>query len=240
MILVTLITGILSLPIIIFRMSHAMHRVGYLWGRTLAWLARIQMEVEGLDRLHRDGPVVFISNHQSMIDILVFFSILRVPFAWMAKASLFKIPLFGWAMTAAEYIPVERDDRRKALDSLYDAADIVKGGRSVMVFPEGTRGFSDGSMRQFKKGGFILAKRAAVVIQPITIHGASAIMPPKQKGTRIQRVSSGNVQMVIHPPLQPEVYAEMSPEDLSAHVREIIEEPLSRLKEQVARATANR
>ncbi len=230
LILVTLITGIVTLPFMIFRMRHAMHSSGYLWGRSLCWLAGIRMDVEGVDRLHKGGPVIFISNHQSMVDIIVFFSVLRVPFAWMAKASLFKIPLFGWGMAAAGYIPVERDDRRKSLDSLYNAADMVKAGRSVVIFPEGTRGFPDGSMRQFKKGGFILAKRAAVVIQPITIHGASAVMPPKQRGTRIQRISPGDVQMLIHPPIQPETYAEMSPEDLSAHVRAIIEEPLARMK----------
>jgi 1-acyl-sn-glycerol-3-phosphate acyltransferase len=236
MILVTFITGILTLPFMVFRMRHAMHSSGYLWGRTLAWLAGIRMHVEGLDRLHKDGPVIFISNHQSMVDILVFFSVLRVPFAWMAKASLFKIPLFGWGMTAAGYIPVERDDRRKALDSLYDAADMVKAGRSVVIFPEGTRGFPDGSMRQFKKGGFILAKRAAVVIQPITIHGASAVMPPKQRGTRIQRISPGDVQMMIHPPLQPETYADMTAEELLAHVRTIIEEPLAQMKARTSGA----
>ncbi|MCR9141243.1 MAG: 1-acyl-sn-glycerol-3-phosphate acyltransferase [bacterium] len=236
LILITLITGILTLPFMIFRMRHAMHSSGYLWGRTLCWFAGIRIEAEGIDRLHSDGPVIFISNHQSMVDIIVFFSVLRVPFAWMAKASLFKIPLFGWGMAAAGYIPVERDDRRKALDSLYGAADMVKAGRSVVIFPEGTRGFPDGSMRQFKKGGFILAKRAEVVIQPITIHGASAVMPPKQRGTRIQRISPGKVQMMIHPPIAAAAYADMSPEELSAHVRTIIEEPLARMKARAADA----
>ena len=237
MILVTIITGLVSLPLMIFRLRHAMHGVGYYWGRVLTWLAGIRMEVEGADQLYRDGPVVFIANHQSMVDIIVFFSVLRVPFAWMAKASLFKIPLFGWGMSAAGYIPVERDDRRKSMDSLYNAADLVKAGRSVIVFPEGTRGFPDGSMRQFKKGGFILARRAAVTIQPITIHGASDVMPPKQ-GMRVQRIYPGPVYMQIHKPLPPESYAHMSAEELSAHVRQIIEEPLPRFKAALERARA--
>lgn len=206
-----------------------MHATGYFWGRTLGWLAGIQIELEGDERLHTDGPVIFISNHQSMVDIIVFFSVLRIPFAWMAKASLFKIPLFGWGMSAAGYIPVERDDRRKSLDSLYSAADQVKGGRSVIIFPEGTRGHPDGSMRAFKKGGFILAKRAAVTIQPVTIHGASAIMPAKQKGTRVQRIRPGTVQMLIHPPIPPADYADATPEELSERVRVIIEAPLAQM-----------
>lgn len=230
LILVTIITGLLSLPFIIFRMRHAMHAVGYYWGRSLTWLAGIQMQVTGRENLHTDGPVAYIANHQSMVDIIVLYSNLRVPFAWMAKASLFKIPLFGWAMSAAGYIPVVRDDRRKSLDSLYSAADMVKAGRSVMIFPEGTRGFPDGTMRQFKKGGFILAKRAGVVIQPITIHGAHRVMPPKQRGTRVQRIYSGTVHLVFHPPIQPEAYADLSPEELLEQVREIIEAPLPRLR----------
>jgi 1-acyl-sn-glycerol-3-phosphate acyltransferase len=240
MVLVTLVIGILSLPFMIFRLRRPMHMVGFVWGRMLTWLAGIQVHVEGREHLHRIGPIVLIANHQSMVDIIVFYTILDIPFAWMAKASLFKLPFIGWGMTAAGYIPVERHDRRRSLDSLYEAAEIVKRGRSVIVFPEGTRGHPDGSMLPFKKGGFILAKRAGVVVQPVTIHGANTVIPPRQKGTRVQRIYPGAVRVVIHPPLQPRVYADMSPEDLSEHVRGIIQAPLARLRREVAATTIPR
>ena len=74
-----------------------------------------------------------------MFDIGVFYHILdvAVQFRWMAKASLFKIPIVGWAMKAGGYIPVERDDRRKALQSMFNAADQIRQGKSVIIFPGG-------------------------------------------------------------------------------------------------------
>ncbi len=226
----TLLIGLAVLPAILFRIRPVMSRVAVVWGRTLTWLAGIHIDIENAEKFHRNGPVVIISNHQSMVDVIVFYSGLPVPFVWMAKASLFKIPIMGWGMTAAGYIPVERENRRKSQDSLMKAADIVrKYSRSVIVFPEGTRGYPDGSMRPFKKGGFLLAKRAGVVIQPVTIHGAASVMPPKQTGMFMQRIYGGNVHLVFHDPMMPEEYQDMSVEALSEHVRAVIERPLERL-----------
>jgi 1-acyl-sn-glycerol-3-phosphate acyltransferase len=225
----TLFVGFALLPFMILRLGGVVHWAGHYWGRVLLGLGRVTVHVENPERLYRSGPVIFLCNHQSLVDVLVFFDALRVDFAWMAKASLFKIPIFGWGMAAAGYIPVERGDRGKSLQSLYDAADKVKAGQSVIIFPEGTRGHPDGTMHAFKKGGFILAKRAGVVIQPLTISGANTVMPPKQR-RGIQRVYPGHVHLVIHPPLMPEDYAELSVEELMAKTRTIIERPLDRLR----------
>ncbi|MBX7059665.1 MAG: 1-acyl-sn-glycerol-3-phosphate acyltransferase [Leptospirales bacterium] len=236
MVLWTLIIGILLLPFMILRIGAVIHFTGHYWARLGLWMAGMRVHVENPEKLWRGGPTIFISNHQSMLDILVFFRELRLPFAWMAKASLFKIPIIGWGMSAAGYIPVERGNREKSLGSLYKAADKVREGQSVIVFPEGTRGHPDGTMHAFKKGGFILAKRAGVVIQPLTISGAAALMPPKQK-VSLQRVYAGDIYLVIHDPILPEEYADASVEDLMQQIRAIVERPLDRLR-QIAAALA--
>ncbi len=230
MLLWTLFIGIILLPFMALRIGSAIHFVGHYWGRVGLFLGGVQVHVENREKLYTGGPVIFISNHQSMLDILVFFREFRLPFAWMAKASLFKIPLFGWGMAAAGYIPVERGNREKALQSMYRAAEKVRReGQSVIVFPEGTRGHDDGSMLAFKKGGFILAKRAGVVLQPVTIFGANRIMPPKQKNF-MQRIYRGHIHLVIHDPIMPESFADASVEDLMHQIRVIIERPLDRLR----------
>ncbi|MCB1324794.1 MAG: 1-acyl-sn-glycerol-3-phosphate acyltransferase [Spirochaetales bacterium] len=227
---VTFVQGLLILPALLFGARRFIHANGVLWARILARLSGIKIIVENEENLYNDDTVIVVSNHQSLLDVLVMYHFLKVRFAWMAKASLFRIPVFGWLMAGAGYIPVERENRKKSLDSLYAAAVRIQEGNSVIVFAEGTRGHPDGTMRPFKRGGFILAKRAAVVLQPVTINGAAGIIPPRQ-GSFMQRIYSGTVRVVVHPPIFPDEYQNLSPDQLSDHVRSIIEGPLARLQE---------
>ena len=101
-----------------------------------------------------------------------------MPFRWLAKEELFKIPIFGPAMRRAGYIPINRGNPRDALKSLNNAAAKIREGASVVVFPEGTRS-EDGNLLPFKNGGFILAIKSRVPIIPVAIHGTQAIKPKK-------------------------------------------------------------
>ncbi|MBI39441.1 MAG: 1-acyl-sn-glycerol-3-phosphate acyltransferase [Leptospiraceae bacterium] len=224
-VLVTLFYGLLVMPFVLFRASHIIHWYATMWGRTLLKLSFSRVTVMGKEKIYREGPVIFLSNHQSMFDIGVFYHILdvAVQFRWMAKASLFKIPIVGWAMKAGGYIPVERDDRRKALQSMFNAADQIRQGKSVIIFPEGTRGTPEGKLLKFKKGGFILAKKANVTLQPVTIWGAHEIMPP-QRDKRLQRLNRGHIQVTVHDPISPEEYQDLSVDQLSDLIRAKIEE----------------
>jgi len=147
----------------------------------------------------------------------------------MAKASLFTIPIFGKAMKGAGHIPVEREDPKKAKESLFKAAQIIRSGTSVILFPEGTRGKEDGNLLPLKKGAFVLAKMSEVTIQPITIWGANKVIPI-QKGKWIQRVYPNLVQVFIHEPLEFSQIQDLSVEELSLKIREILEYPISKLK----------
>jgi 1-acyl-sn-glycerol-3-phosphate acyltransferase len=152
------------------------HRHGRGWSRVGLWLAGVKVEVVGADKVPHASPVIFMSNHQGNFDILALFMAIPHRFYWLAKEELFRIPVFGHSMARAGYIPLDRGDGRRALKSVEAAAATVRGGRSVLIFPEGTRTF-DGSLLPFKKGGFLLAGKAGVPVVPVTIKGSMQVNP---------------------------------------------------------------
>lgn len=229
-------TGIICtflIPFALFKRRRMVHRVGRIWGRLLATIHGMRIEVENPRNLPTGGPVLLVANHQSFLDMVAFMSVIRVPFGAMAKASLFRIPLFGSVMRGAGCIPVHRDDRKKAMESLMQAARSVRAGNSLMVFPEGSRSLDETRLLPFKKGAFILVRKAAVPIVPITIFGANRLMPPKQR-TFIQRVRPGTIRMVVHQTLVPADYAGLSVDELQSRMYRTISRPLERLRQITA------
>jgi 1-acyl-sn-glycerol-3-phosphate acyltransferase len=172
--------------------------------------------VTGGERILPEQPYVFMCNHQSNFDIPVLLGNLPVQFRWLAKAELFKVPIFGRAMHAAGYISIDRSDRQSAFESLQKAADVLRGGVSIMVFPEGTRSL-DGVLKPFKKGGFVLAIEAGVPVVPVAIRGTHGIMP---KGKRLIR--PGDVTVCIGEPIATTPYTLETKEVLMGYVRHAI------------------
>jgi 1-acyl-sn-glycerol-3-phosphate acyltransferase len=136
-----------------------------------------------------------MSNHQSNFDILALLAAMPRQIHWIAKKELFEIPFFGPSMRRGGYIPLDRTDGRKALQSMDEAAATIHQGKSVVLFPEGTRS-TDGNLLPFKRGGFILARKAAVPVIPVTINGSGGINPAGEI-----RLYSGNIRITLHPPL---------------------------------------
>lgn len=167
-----------------------------LWARSALALAGVRVTVEGTGQLPA-GPVIFMSNHQSNFDILSMLATMPRQIHWIAKKELFEIPVFGPSMRRGGYIPLDRGDGRKALKSMDHAAAMIHDGRSVVMFPEGTRS-PDGRLLPFKRGGFILARKAEVPVVPVTINGSGRINP----ANRI-RLYPGSIRIVLHPPVVP-------------------------------------
>jgi 1-acyl-sn-glycerol-3-phosphate acyltransferase len=134
-----------------------------------------------------------MSNHQSNFDILSLIAVAPRRIYWIAKKELFDIPVFGSSMRRGGYIPLDRSDGRKALKSMENAAAIIREGKSVVMFPEGTRS-RDGHLLPFKRGGFMLAVRAGVPVVPVTINGSGKINP----GGLI-RLYPGRISLTLHP-----------------------------------------
>lgn len=141
-----------------------------LWARIILWSALIRLRVEGAARVPRDEPVVFMSNHESWLDIPVLLASIPVQVRFLAKKSLFGIPFLGWAMRAMGFIPVDRKNRREAVKSFEEAAQHIRTGRSVLIFPEETR-TRTGDLLPFQRGGFLIAIKAGVPIIPVGLDG---------------------------------------------------------------------
>ena len=191
------------------------HRHAAFWARMGLRLAGVSVEVAGQEKVPADEPIIFMSNHQSNFDILALFVAIPQRFAWIAKKELFRIPVFGHSMGRAGYIPLDRSDGRRALKSMDEAAATIRNGRSVVIFPEGTRTM-DGKLLPFKQGGFLLAGKAGVRVVPVTITGSMQINPPKRLQLR-----PGRIRVAFGEPLRPSAAGAGSKqrESLMEHVR---------------------
>lgn len=168
------------------------------WARMILWVSGVKAEAFGTEHADPHSPKIYMSNHQSAFDIFVLLDKLRVNFKFILKQELMGIPILGFAMRRTGYIAIDRRDPRKAVVSMHEAARKIRGGASVLVFPEGTRS-PDGQLGSFKKGGFHLALKAGCDIIPLTIVDSYRIMP---KGTL--RINRGRIVMVVGKPISVE------------------------------------
>ncbi|MGQ9500230.1 MAG: lysophospholipid acyltransferase family protein [Dissulfurimicrobium sp.] len=173
------------------------HRIGIIWSRILFWAAGAKLFVTGRENIPSDRPVVFASNHASQFDIPILYLALGVQFRFLVKKELFHIPLLGTAMKRAGYIPIDRSGGRAAILSLKKAAQRIKEGTSIVVFPEGTRSV-DGRLQPFKSGGMQLAIHAGCPIVPVAISGSHELLP---KGSLSLR--PGPIHVAIGRPIDP-------------------------------------
>jgi 1-acyl-sn-glycerol-3-phosphate acyltransferase len=155
-------------------------RVPRIWSRMILWAAGVKVQVHGMERFQTadggtTGSYIFASNHVSHFDIPALVGALPKHF-FVAKSELFKIPVFGPGIRAVGTIPIERTNQKAAFVSYRVAADRIRAGASVVVFPEGTRG-TEYNIRPFKKGPFVLAIEAGVPIVPCIVHGTIEVLP---------------------------------------------------------------
>ena len=145
------------------------------WARGMLFISGIEVVIHGDERMRTGEPRIFASNHVSWYDVLVLVAYLP-RYSFVAKAELFRVPLFGGAARAVGTIPIERENRTAAFQSYEEAAERMRGGRNVVVFPEGTRGDAY-ALRPFKKGPFVLAVASGAPIVPTLIHGTIEALP---------------------------------------------------------------
>jgi 1-acyl-sn-glycerol-3-phosphate acyltransferase len=168
------------------------------WARTLCRGCGIEVTCSGGEAVRWNEPHILMANHQSYLDIPVLFAALPEPFGMLAKQELFRVPVFRSAMKGLRCIPIHRANRRESFESLKRAAELVRGGNTIVVFPEGTRS-EDGKLAELKKGAFHLAEMAGVPVVPIGIRGTAGGLP---KGALLIR--RAKVHITVGVPLVPE------------------------------------
>ncbi len=185
-----------------------------LWARLVLWFGGIKLRSEFSPGLDLKERYLYLASHESLTDILVLYASLPQKVVMVAKRSLLIIPIFSWGMWLAGYVFINRSDRASAYKSMHDAGKLVRRGRSVLVFPEGTRG--DGkSLQKFKRGGFVLAQAAAIQVVPVGIYGTHAVLPRDHFC-----VYPGRVGVCVGKPIAPPA-GEMTDQQLLAWMAEV-------------------
>jgi len=174
------------------------------WAQSAMAGLRIGAEVRGLDRVP-NGGFVYASNHQSLIDILVLAAVLPGDFKWVAKQSLMKVPVLGWHLALSGHVGVDRaGDRKSAVDSIDKFVAVLKAGKPLLIFPEGTRS-RDGVLKPFKNGGFHAALRADVPVVPVALDGTFELMSKDKKSMeRVLQTVRVRIGHAIYPSDLPE------------------------------------
>jgi 1-acyl-sn-glycerol-3-phosphate acyltransferase len=193
------------------------------WSATVIELTRIDLDVRWQTPIDWRRPYVIMSNHQSHMDIPVLYRVIPPSVRMVAKKELFRVPLFGKAMTSAGFIEVDRGQRERAIASLEAAAARVRGGASVWIAPEGTRS-ADGEIGALKKGGFMLARSAGVPILPIVLSGTRDALPRGAAAI----VRGARVRVEVGAPIETEGVAV---DELMRQVRETFTNGLARLRQ---------
>lgn len=183
------------------------------FGRRVIELLDIQLEASGAERVPPDRAYIYMSNHQSHLDIPMLYATLPSPtIRMLGKKELFDIPLWGRGLRAAEFVEVDRSNHESALKSIAYAARLVEDGVSIYLAPEGTRS-RDGSIGKLKKGGFHLALGTKAPIVPVAIQGTIDVLP---RGSRLMRTGK-SVRVTIGAPI------EVEGRDLDGLMREVRE-----------------
>jgi len=189
------------------------------FSRRVVELLDVRLTATGADRVPPGRAYVYMSNHQSHLDIPMLYATLPSPtIRMLAKKELFEIPLWGRGLRAAEFVEVDRSNHQRAVQSIEQAARLVRDGVSIYLAPEGTRS-RDGRIGKLKKGGFHLAIDTGTPIVPVAIRGTIDILPRGGKAMRTGRA----VEVTIGAPIAiegrslPEVMAEVE-QFLRVHV----------------------
>jgi len=183
------------------------------WARGLLKAWGVQLEAEHLERLPPQGPYIVMANHQSHADVPILFASLPIIPGFLAKKELARVPFLSMALRAGGHVLIDRSDNSSARHALKAAAEEIGAGKTIAIFPEGTRGDSD-TLGDFKKGGFLIAKRAGVPVVPVGIQGSRAIWHRDEWLPR-----SGRVRVRVGTPIAPSETRALSVEALSQRVR---------------------
>lgn len=188
---------------------------GVAWAKVMQWVTPMHVTVKGRENMKEGQSYIITSNHQGAYDIFAIYGSLGVSFRWVLKKELRKAPVLGYACEKMQHIFIDRSSKMAAYRSMQNAKQILTGGTSVVIFPEGTRSGS-AQIGQFKHGAFKLAYSLELPILPVTIKDTYKVM---SKG--LSTLMPHNVELIIHEPIDTLKYTDRQ-EDLINATREAI------------------
>ncbi len=203
------------------RRKVALHLFTCFWASLYTWLNPAwPVTIIGREKLRSNRAHVLVSNHLSLIDILVLFRLFS-HYKWVSKIQNFRIPFIGWNMSLNGYIKLKRGDRQSVMKMLRECEATLASGSSIMMFPEGTRS-ATGRMRSFKPGAFEVAIKTCSPIQPMVIDGSANALP---KGGFVLQ-GRHPITVTVLDAIPPEEFGDRNAEELSLYVRGLIAQQL--------------
>lgn len=190
-------------------------KVAQLWGKYCFKLSWSRLKIINAHLIDKTKNYLVLANHSSNFDIFLLTGFLGLKVIFISKRTNFNIPLVGWSMKSMGCIPVNRRNKRSALESIEKAADEYQAGMSVIIFPEGTRNL-DRKLMPFKEGFMHIAKNNPVTVLPVAIHGAANIQRP-----RATTVLPGKIVLTINEPITLTPEMQTTPENKKAFVTKI-------------------
>lgn len=184
------------------------------------------IHIEGREKAVKGATYVIISNHQSLIDILLI-NCLRYKYKWISKIENFNVPVIGWYLKMADYIVVDRGNEESKLEMLAKSLNCLKKGNSIMIFPEGTRS-QNNEISFFKRGAFQLALQAYVPILPVLIDGTGGILP--KHGLIFG--SGHHINIKVLDPVNPADFDTDNPDNLALQLSLMMRARLNELRAQ--------
>jgi putative phosphoserine phosphatase / 1-acylglycerol-3-phosphate O-acyltransferase len=175
----------------------ATNQLTRLFGDIGSAFAGLDFEIDGLPNLRREGPTIYVFNHQSLLDSMVIAHLLRNDVVAMCKKEMASVPVVGHLLRQADTIFVDRDEADQT-DVVRRALDVLKNGRSLVIAPEGSRS-TLGDIQPFKHGAFFLARKAGVPIVPIVLHNVKDALP---NGGLLIRPAT--IRVSVLPPISPD------------------------------------
>jgi len=193
--------------------------------RILVWIMPIwKVRIEGREKALKGTAYVIISNHQSILDILLV-NCLRYRFKWVSKIENMKVPVLGWYLRMADYIIINRGDAESKEQMIERSLKCLRGGNSIMMFPEGTRSV-DCAIGFFKRGAFQLAISAQVPLLPIVLDGSGGILP--KHGLIFN--TGHKIRIKVYDPVMPESFNTDDPDVLSRNFSNFMTEALREMR----------
>ncbi|GAB5520249.1 MAG: lysophospholipid acyltransferase family protein [Rhodothermales bacterium] len=192
------------------------------WGRWTLALSGFRLTVHQETPLDPEQPYVFVANHQNLLDIMILLAGIPEAFGFIAKTETKRIPFIGLALQQSPSIFLDRSDPRRAVASLQEAGERIRQGNSVLIFPEGSRSYSD-TLQPFKKGAFQVAVAAGVPLVPATIHDSYQVMNEKRFMAR-----PGRIHLTIGTPVSMEGKKRSDLPQVMATVHEVMSDALIR------------
>jgi 1-acyl-sn-glycerol-3-phosphate acyltransferase len=221
-VLITLILIPVLLFCYVFRCSQPIIWAGRQALKMAPKILGIRLDIDGVDKIEREKPYIFMSNHLSFLDGPLLFLIIPQSIRVILKKEIFRIPIIGLGMRQVEFVPVDRIGIRGGKKSIDRAALLIREKKySFLIFPEGTRSL-DGQLQSFRRGGFFLALDSQAPIIPISIQGTFELMPKRSFFVR-----KGTIRVIFHSPVSVENHDTKSLPELMSKVRSIIQEGLS-------------